>query len=122
MPFQEGNTLGNRFSSDNQPDSQGRPLGMKNRSTIARKVLEMRALMPKETAEKLKEVHPEIEDNLTTEEIATIMIAANAMGGDVKSYEALMNSAYGAPKQEIDQTVTDTNKRMTIEIVQPDNE
>lgn len=102
MPFQEGNTLGNRFSSDNQPESQGRPLGVKNRATIARKILEMRAVVPQDVKELIKKQHPDIEDNLTTEEIATIMIAGNAMIGDVKSYEALMNSAYGAPKQEIE--------------------
>jgi hypothetical protein len=28
------------------------------------------------------------------------------MSGDDKSYKAVMDSAYGAPKQEIDQTVT----------------
>lgn len=102
MPFQEGNNLGNRFSSDNQPDNQGRPLGVKNRATIARRILDMRALLSGEKMSDIKKIHPEIEDNLTTEEIATIMIAGNAMGGDVKSYEALMNSAYGAPKQEIE--------------------
>lgn len=109
MPFQEGNKLGNRFSSDNQPDHQGRPLGVKNRATIARKVLEMRAILPEEAKEKLRETHPDIEEDLTTEEIATIMIAGNAMNGDVKSYEALMNSAYGAPKVEVAQTVTNLN-------------
>lgn len=109
MPFQEGNKLGNRFSSDNQPDHQGRPLGVKNRSTIARKVLEMRAVVADDVRELIKKQHPDIGDNLTTEEVATIMIAGNALNGDVKSYEALMNSAYGAPKQEIENHNTNVN-------------
>ncbi len=115
MPFQDGNSIGNRFSTDNQPDSQGRPLGVKNRATIARKILEMRAVVNKDVLELIKKQHPDVEDNLTTEEIATIMIAGNAMIGDVKSYEALMNSAYGAPKQEVAMKGNlDLNKKITF--------
>lgn len=109
MPFEPGNKVGVQFSSEHQPESNGRPLGVKNRSTIARKILEMTALLPNEAIEKIKETHPEITERLTTEEIATIMIAGQAMAGDVKSYEALMNSAYGAPKQEVTQTTTNIN-------------
>ena len=91
-----------KFSSERQPESNGRPLGSRNRSTIARKILEMTAIAPEVAIDHIRQTHPEITDKLTTEEIATIMIAGNAMKGDVKSYEALMNSAYGAPKQEIE--------------------
>jgi len=118
MPFEEGHSFGVRFSSDYQPDSNGRPLGSRSRSTIARKVLEMTAIAPDLAVEHIKAAHPEIAEKLTTEEIATIMIAGQAMKGDVKSYEALMNSAYGAPKQQVETTDT-SDKTMKVEIVRP---
>lgn len=102
MPFEIGNEIGNRFSSDNQPETQGRPLGVKNRSTIARKILEMSAIMPDETFEQLKQAFPDIEQRMTTEEIATIvMLGAAIAKKDVNAYKAIMDSAYGAPKQEV---------------------
>ena len=107
MPFEPGHKKGleTQFSSDNQPLNNGRPLGVKNRSTIARKVLEMTALMPKETLEKLKETYPDIADKLTAEEIATIVMVGNAISkGDVNAYKAVMDSAYGAPKGEVEHT------------------
>lgn len=105
MPFKVGNSIGNRFSADNQPDSQGRPQGVKNRSTIARKILSMSAIMPDEMFAKLKESFPDIEQRMTTEEIATIvMLGAAIAKKDVNAYKAIMDSAYGAPKQEIEQS------------------
>lgn len=91
-----------QFSSDNQPDTQGRPVGVKNRSTVARMILNMQAVLPDDAVAKIREQHPEITNKLSTEEVATIMIAGAAMGGDVNAYKALMDSAYGAPKQEIE--------------------
>jgi hypothetical protein len=105
MPFEEGNKIGNRFGVDNQPPNAGRTPGVKNRSTIARKVLEMSALLPDEMFTKLKANFPDIEQKMTTEEIATIVIIGQAIAkGDYNSYKAVMDSAYGAPKQDIDHT------------------
>lgn len=107
MPFEIGNEIGNRFATDNQPGNQGRPLGVKNRSTIARKILEMSAIMPDETFNQLKKAFPDIEQRMTTEEIATIvMLGAAISKKDVNAYKAIMDSAYGAPKQEIEQSGT----------------
>lgn len=111
MPFEPGHNLSanTKFTSERQPETQGRPVGSRNRSTIARKILEMTAIAPEVAIDHIRQTHPEITDKLTTEEIATIMIAGNAMKGDVKSYEALMNSAYGAPKQEIENLNTNVS-------------
>lgn len=99
-----------QFSSEKQPENQGRPLGVKNRSTIARKILSMSAIMPDETFAQLKESFPDIEQRMTTEEIATIvMLGAAIAKKDVNAYKAIMDSAYGAPKQEVE-----TNGNITL--------
>lgn len=93
-----------------KPGQSGNPAGKvpgtKNRSTIARKILEMRSILPKDRMEALKVKFPEIADSMTVEEIMTIVMAEGAISGDDKSYKAVMDSAYGAPKQDIDATVT----------------
>lgn len=77
----------------------GRPKGSRNRSTIAR---EMLALMSKQINPITNE-----EQELTHEEIITLAQVHKAMKDkDTNAYKALMDSAYGAPKQEIDQTTT----------------
>lgn len=94
-----------QFSSISQPDSAGRPLGVKNRATIARKILEMSAIVPNSIFEKVKEVFPDIDQRMTAEEIASLVMLGNAIAkGDVNAYKAIMDSAYGAPKNEIDHT------------------
>lgn len=97
-PFEQG--------QDQRRNLEGRPLGAKNRSTIARKILEMRSILPKDRMEALKVKFPEIADSMTVEEIMTIVMAEGAISGDDKAYKAVMDSAYGAPKQDIDATVT----------------
>jgi len=107
MPFQPGHNLSanTKFTSERQPESNGRPPGVKNRSTIARKILEMSAILPDEMFTKLKENFPDIEQRMTTEEIATLVILGQAIAkGDYNSYKAVMDSAYGAPKQEVEQS------------------
>lgn len=110
MPFEQGNKVGVQFTPDYQPENAGRPKGVKNRSTIARKVLEMSAIMPEEMLEKLRDTFPGIEQRMTTEEIATIAIMGQAIAkGDYNAYKTIMDSAYGAPKQEVATTVTNVN-------------
>jgi hypothetical protein len=89
-----------------QPGQSGNPAGKipgtKNRSTIARKVLEMRAMFPKEKMEALRLIYPEICEQSTVEEMMTIVMASQAIEkGDTNAYKALQDSAYGAPKQEV---------------------
>lgn len=96
-----------QFSETHQPETQGRTPGVKTRSTIARKILEMTAVMPDEMFAELKASFPDIEQRMTTEEIATIaMLGAAIAKKDVQAYKAIMDSAYGAPKQDIEQKTT----------------
>lgn len=97
----------------------GRPMGAKNRSTIARKILEMRAVIPAERLDKLHEIYPDMTNDITVEDVATIMVSAGAMDGDVNSYKAIMDSAYGAPKQDIEMEDKTIPKTMKVEIVPP---
>lgn len=108
MPFEPGKIPkgATPFEPGNNANPNGRPVGTKNRSTIARKILEMRSILPKDRMEALKVKFPEIADSMTVEEIMTIVMAEGAISGDDKSYKAVMDSAYGAPKQDIDATVT----------------
>jgi hypothetical protein len=101
MPNPE-NLIGKGFQPGQSGNPEGRQLGSKNRSTIARKILEMRSILPADRMLALKAQFPEIADNMTVEEIMTIVMAEGAMSGDDKSYKAVMDSAYGAPKQEVD--------------------
>lgn len=103
MPNPE-NLIGKGFKPGESGNPDGRPVGAKNRSTIARKVLEMKALFNADTFEKLQEQFPEITKESTAEEIMTIIQVSNAVSGCDKAYKAVMDSAYGAPKQELDHT------------------
>lgn len=112
-PFKEGEAwTGNK---------EGRPPGTKNRSTIARKILEMRAIFPKAKFDKLKEIYPELTENMTVEEVMTIIQIDNAVDkADDKSYRAIMDSAYGAPKMTGDLTIRE--QPLFPEPIEPDTE
>lgn len=97
----EGNLKPFQPGEDARRNTEGRPLGTKNRSTIARKILEMRGLLSAERMTALKAKFPDITDKMTVEEIMTIVMADGAIQGDDKAYKAVMDSAYGAPKQEV---------------------
>jgi hypothetical protein len=114
--FGTENNPGVVFSSDNQPLNNGRPAGVRNRSTVARKVLEMTAVMPDATFDKIKSVFPDVEKTMSVEEVATIVMIGNAIGkGDVNAYKSVMDSAYGAPKQEVAMKGNlDLNKKVTF--------
>lgn len=90
--------------------SDGRPLGSKNRSTIARKILEMKALYKDDALEELQKQYPEITKDTTVEEMMTIIQVDRAIKDqDPVSYKALLDSAYGAPKSEMGFTDKDGN-------------
>jgi len=78
----------------------GRPKGSPNRSTVARKWL---ALM-------LKEVNPLTGDleEMSVEDLMTAKIMKKIFDDkDTNAYKAIMDSAFGAPKQEVEQTNID---------------
>lgn len=77
--------------------------GVKNRSTIAKKILAMKGILPSQVFDKLKVVFPEIEERMTVEEIMTIVMAGKAITkADHNAYIVIMDSGYGKPKESVD--------------------
>jgi hypothetical protein len=74
----------------------GRPKGSKNRSTIARKWLEVN--------QSLKNPLTSETETMSQEDLMTLALIKKAREGDVNAYKALMDSGYGAPIQQIEQT------------------
>lgn len=78
----------------------GRPKGAKNRSTTARRWLEV--------DQKAKNPLTGVEEIMSQEDLITLAQIKRARQGDVNAYKALMDSAYNMPKQTIDQNNTHT--------------
>lgn len=110
-----------QFKPGQSGNPKGYPKGVKNRSTIARKILEMKGLLPDKVIDKLKTVFPEIESQMTVEEIMTIVQAGKAIEkGDYYAYSALMDSGYGKPQQTLDvkESVDDKANLMSDEEIE----
>ena len=75
----------------------GRPKGAKNRSTIARKWLEVN--------QSLKNPLTGDNETMSQEDLMTLALIKKAREGDVSAYKALMDSGYGAPLQQVEQTI-----------------
>lgn len=88
------------FKKGQSGNPNGRPKGSLNRSTIAKKWLEVLS-------------QEELEDGqvkwLSNEEAMTLALIRKARNGDVNAYNALMNSAYGTAKDTVD--INSTEKR-----------
>ena len=109
MPFEKGVTPTGAipYEKGQSGNPKGYTPGVKNRSTIARKVLEMTALYPTAVLSELQKQYPEITSKTTAEEMMTIIQVNKAIQDqDSMAYKNVLDSAYGAPKQEIDQTIT----------------
>jgi hypothetical protein len=76
----------------------GRPKGSKNRSTIARHWLEVN--------QNLKNPITGENETMSQEDLMTLALIKKAREGDVSAYKALMDSGYGAPIQQVEQTQT----------------
>lgn len=74
----------------------GRPKGSLNRSTIARRWLEVN--------QNLKNPLTGENETMSQEDLMTLALIKKARDGDVNAYKALMDSGYGAPIQQIEQT------------------
>lgn len=72
----------------------GRPKGAKNRSTTARKWLNVN----------IKAVNPLSleEEQMSQEDLMTLALIKKARQGDVGAYKALLDSGYGQAKEQID--------------------
>ena len=75
----------------------GRPKGAKNRSTIARQWLEVN--------QNLKNPLTGEQETMSQEDLMTLALIKKAREGDVSAYKALMDSGYGQPLQQIEQTI-----------------
>jgi hypothetical protein len=84
------------FEKGESGNPNGRPKGAKNRSTIAKYWLEVN--------QKLKNPLTNQEETMSQEDLMTLALIKKAREGDVSAYKALMDSGYGAPKQDMDIT------------------
>ena len=84
------------FKKGESGNPNGRPKGSRNRSTIARYWLEVN--------QKLKNPITGEDETMSQEDLITLSIIKKARDGDVSAYKALMDSGYGAPLQQIEQT------------------
>lgn len=87
------------WSKGESGNPNGRPKGAKNRSTIARKWLEVN--------QKLKNPITSEDEVMSQEDLMTLALIKKAREGDVNAYKALMDSGYGSPVQQIEQTNVD---------------
>ena len=87
------------FEQGESGNPKGRPKGSKNRSTIARKWLEVN--------QSLKNPLTGENETMSQEDLMTLALIKKARDGDVNAYKALMDSGYGAPVQQIEQTNTE---------------
>jgi hypothetical protein len=87
------------FKQGESGNPNGRPKGSRNRSTIARKWLEVN--------QSLKNPLTGENETMSQEDLMTLALIKKARDGDTNAYKALMDSGYGAPVQQIEQTNTE---------------
>jgi hypothetical protein len=111
MPNPE-NIENHKFEKGESGNPNGRPKGAKGRATIARYWLEIN--------QKLKNPITGTEETMSQEDLMTLALIKKAREGDVAAYRALMDSGYGSPVQQIEQTQTniDLSDLTTDEIKQ----
>jgi hypothetical protein len=85
-----------KFEKGESGNPAGRPKGAKNRSTIAKYWLEVN--------QNLKNPLTGESQTMSQEDLMTLALIKKARDGDVNAYKALMDSGYGAPLQQIEQT------------------
>lgn len=78
---------------------KGYKKGVKNRSTVVSKWMDV--------AQKVRNPLTGKEQRMTQEDLMTLAIIKRAREGNVMAYKELMDSAYGAPVQQIEQTITE---------------
>ena len=96
MQGKNGGTL-KPFEQGESGNPNGRPKGSKNRSTIARQWLEVN--------QSLKNPLTGENETMSQEDLMTLALIKKAREGDVNAYKALMDSGYGSPVQQIEQTI-----------------
>ena len=99
------------FTSDYQPPAESKSRkGIKNSSTIARMVLATAVKFPDDLVEKVQQLFPNFTKETTGEIAATYMQLVKAVTDkDSVAYKSLLDSAYGAPKQEVEHSGSEEN-------------
>lgn len=91
----------NQFSSERQPETNGRPLG-KSFKTILEKLLDLEASDEEKTDEEIKKMFPD--GRVTKREILMTRLLIRALRDpDSKSMERLMNRVDGKPVETVKQ-------------------
>lgn len=94
--------IGNTFRDKPERIGNGRPKGLKNRSTVVKYILEMKCDTPEEIYSKLKKTFPALPKKMTVEEVMTIKQVQLAIErNDTAAYRAIMDNAYKPHTQEI---------------------
>ena len=88
-----------QFKPGQSGNPAGRKPGSKNRSTVAKQILDLAVNLPSHKLARLQQMLPELTANIDVEMAMTLALALRAIAGDVNAYKTLMDSAYGAPKQ-----------------------
>ncbi len=86
IPYQKGQS-GN---------PKGRPKGSKNRSTVAKKWLQVEQDLKNPLTSEI--------ETMSQEDLMTLALIKKAREGDTQAYQKLLDSAYGAPVQQVEQT------------------
>jgi len=86
------------FEKGKSGNPNGRPKGAKNRATIARYWLGIE--------QNLKNPLTSETETMSQKDLMTLALIKKAREGDVQAYRALMDSGYGSPVQQIDQSQT----------------
>ena len=92
------NIKDHEFKKGESGNPNGRPKGSLNRSTIVKKWLSAQ--------EDATNPITSVKESMSQEDIITLALIKKARKGDTSAYKALMDSGYGAPKQEVESIVT----------------
>lgn len=121
MPNPE-NIAPHNFEKGKSGNPNGRPRGVKNRSTIVKNILSVITKIPQAQFEQLKELYPDIQDKMSVEEMMTLIQANKAITKeDTNAYKALMDSGYGAPQVDITTDGQPMVNNLSVEIIKPLN-
>ena len=85
-----------RYKKGQSGNPKGRPKGSKNRSSVAKKWLSVEQNQKNPLTNK--------DEDMSQEDLITLALIKKARKGDVQAYQKLLDSAYGAPVQQIEQT------------------
>lgn len=102
MPNPE-NIDGKQWKKGQSGNPSGKPKGVKNRATIMRKFLETSVNLTDKNKDALESLFPKVKGNkLKAEELIALAQLRKAITGDTNAYKAIMDSAYGMPKQQVE--------------------